>query len=385
MRHKVVRVLAGAAAATFVVAGVAGCQDSGSDNNAGGASGECAGQIAIMGAITGSNSGLFLPSVQSAKMAIEQFNTKENCKVEPVEFDTTGSPTQAPQVAEQIVGKPAILAVIGGGFSGETKATMNKFAAGNVAMVSPSATAIELSEAGNSAFHRVVGHDGVQGAAAAGYLKDTLQAKKVFIVDDSSTYGAGISGELKKGLGALVAGEDKVQEKQSNFAATVSKVKSAGADVVAYAGYTNEATPFIKQLRSAGVTAKFVGFDGLYDANFAKGGAKDAEGAIVTCPCLPATKAGGTFSADFKSKYGADPGAYGAEGYDAAMILLEGIKAGNTDRAKLSEWVDKYDKAGVSKHLKFDEKGDIDRSKVVVWAYEVKGGKFEPLTDIKLS
>ena len=100
----------------------------------------------------------------------------------------------------------------------------------------------------------MVGNDGTQGAAAAVYLKDVLQAQKVFLVDDGTTYGAGIIAETKKGRGALVAGEDKVQEKQSNFDATISKIKAAGADAVAYGGYTNEAAPLLKQMRAGGVT-----------------------------------------------------------------------------------------------------------------------------------
>ncbi|HEX5740934.1 MAG TPA: branched-chain amino acid ABC transporter substrate-binding protein, partial [Pilimelia sp.] len=373
MRQKFVRVLAGTAIAALGVTGVAGCQDSGT-NNAGGGGEGCVGKIASFGAFSGPNSGLVLPSLNGSKLAVKQFNEKENCEVELIPFDTQGNPTQATPIASQIVQNQEILGAIGGAFSGESNATMPTFEAGKVAMVSPSATAIELTTKGNKAFHRVVGHDGIQGAAAAQFIKDKLQAKKVFVIDDSTTYGAGIAAETTKALGALVAGSDKVQEKQSNFAATVSKVKGANVDVVVYAGYTNEAAPLLKQLRSGGVNAKFVGFDGLYDPNFPKGAGSAAEGAIVTCPCLPAEKAGGTFSADYQKEYGQAPGSYGAEGYDAAMIILEGIKAGNTTRDKMLEFVKKYDKDGVSKSLKFDDKGDVDRSRVVIWAYEVKGG-----------
>ena len=49
------------------------------------------------------------------------------------------------------------------------------------------------------------------------------------------------------------------------------------------------------------------------------------------------------------------------------------------------DFVNAYDKQGVSKHIKFDDKGDVDRIKVVIWAYEIKGGQIEPQQEIKLS
>ncbi|HEV2088571.1 MAG TPA: branched-chain amino acid ABC transporter substrate-binding protein [Cryptosporangiaceae bacterium] len=382
MRRKYLRTLGGVAIAATMIAS-AGCATS--DTPAGDDK-KCGGKIAIFGAFTGANAGLVLPSLNGAKLAVKQHNEKNpDCKVTLQEFDTQGDPTQATPIANKVAGDQSFTSVIGGHFSGESKATMPIYQAGGLVMVSPSATAIELTAGNNKSFHRVVGNDATQGAAAAVYFKDVIKGKKVFVINDGTTYGKGIAEETAKGLGPLVAGTDTVQEKQTNFAATVSKVKSAGADAVAYAGYTNEAAPLLKQLRAAGVTAKFLGFDGLYDPAFISGVGPGAEGAVITCPCLPADKAGGTFAADFEKEYGNPPGSYGAEGYDAAKVLLDGYAAGKTTRKELLDWVDSYDKAGVSKDIKFQENGDVDKSKVAIWAYEVKGGAFVPQQEIKLS
>ena len=59
--------------------------------------------------------------------------------------------------------------------------------------------------------------------------------------------------------------------------------------------------------------------------------------------------------------------------------------AGKKTRAELLEWVKAYDKQGVSKYLKFDENGDVDKSKVVIWAYDIAAGAFKPQQEIKLS
>ncbi|MBQ0895883.1 branched-chain amino acid ABC transporter substrate-binding protein [Micromonospora sp. U56] len=384
MRRNYVRALGAVGLAAAMLA-AAGCQDSGGGSEAGG-DGKCGGKIAIFGAFTGPNAGLVIPSLNGAKLAVKQHNEKNpNCKVELKEFDTTGDATQATPVANQVAQDQSFTSVIGGHFSGETKATMPIYEAAGLVMVSPSATATELTATGNKALHRVVGNDGTQGAAAVAYLKNVLKPQKAFLIDDGTPYGAGIISEVKKGLGAQVAGEDKVQTDQTNFDATISKIKSSGADAIAYGGYTNEAAPLLKQARAAGITAKFLGFDGLYDPQFPAGAGAAAEGAIVTCPCLPPAEAGGTFSADYQKEYGQAPGSYGAEGYDGAAVLLEGYKAGKNTRKDLMDWVNAYDKQGVSKYIKFDETGDVDKSKVVIWAYEIKGGQITPQQEINLS
>jgi branched-chain amino acid transport system substrate-binding protein len=355
---------------------LAGCQTGGStgDNQAG----TCGGKIAIFGAFSGGNAGIVLPSRDGAKLAVEKFNAANpNCKVTMVEFDTEGDPAKATPVANQLAADQSFVAVIGGHFSGETRATMKTFEGGGLVMVSPSATATDLTTVGNKALHRVVGNDDSQGPAISNYIAQVWKSTKVYVVDDGSAYGAALANTVKSKLGTAVVGSDKVQEKQVDYAATVAKVKGAGADVVFHGGYIREAAPLLKQLRAAGYTGKFIGGDGLYDAEFAKAaGATEAEGAIITCPCIPGNKAKGSFdfATEFKTKYSVDPGPYAAEGYDAATVLLDGFKAGKTTRKDMMEWVDAYNKALLTKTVKFDDKGDVAPENVVIWAYTVKGG-----------
>jgi branched-chain amino acid transport system substrate-binding protein len=382
--RKFARTLGGVFAAAVLVLGAAACQKA---NTGGTNTTKCEGKIAFMGALTGADAGAVIPSHDAAKLAFKKFAAEnKNCKVELVDFDTQGDPAQATPAANKIAPDQAFIGVIGGAFSGESKATMPIYEAAGLAMVSQSATNPDLTKTGNKAFHRVVGNDSTQGAAAAKYIKDNLKATKAFVVDDGSTYGAGIAKVVKDGIGTVKAGEDTVQKGQTNFDATISKIKGvAGVDAIAFAGYTGEGAPLLKQIRAAGITVPFIGFDGVYDPAFASGAGAAAEGAIITCPCLPAEKAGGTFVADFKAEYGKDPGAYGAEGWDAATVFLSGIKAGKVTRADMMAWVTNYDAKGLSKDIKFDSTGEVDKSKVTVWAYEIKGGAIVPKVEVKLS
>jgi branched-chain amino acid transport system substrate-binding protein len=370
------------ALAASLMAAAAGCQSGG---GGGGTTTTCGGKIATFGAFTGPNAGLVLPSLNGAKLAVKQHNAANpNCQVTLQDFDTQGDPAVATPIANQVAGDATFLGVIGGHFSGESAATMPIYAAASLAMVSPSATRLDLTAQGNAAFHRVVGNDGTQGKAVAQYLKDQ-NATKVFTVDDGSAYGAGIVEELKKVAAPVTVESDKVQEQQTEFSTVIGKIQASGAQFIFYGGYVREAAPLLRQLRAVNTTIKFIGPDGLYDPAFATGAGGGAEGAIITCPCLPASEAGGTFSADFQAEYGEAPGSYGAEGYDAAKVFLDAFLAGKQTRADILAYVDSYDKQGVSKYIKFDANGDVDPSRVVIWSYEVKGTTFEPLEPLSLS
>jgi branched-chain amino acid transport system substrate-binding protein len=377
LKRNTVRVLGGLALALALATGTTACGSTEAPSNQGGGSStQCKGKIGFFGALSGGNASVVIPSRDGAKLAFDKFKQENpNCNVEMVEFDTEGEPAKAAPVANQIASNQDFLGVIGGAFSGETRQTKKTYDEAGVTMISASATATDLTAKDQAkVFHRVVGYDEVQGAAIARYVKGVLKATKAFAVDDSTTYGGPLCDKVKADLGSVVASFDKVQEKQTDFAATVSKIKAAAPDAVVYCGYANEAGPFLQQLRAAGVTAKFVGGDGLYGADFPKAAGPQAEGAVVTCPCLPAEKAKGTFAKDFKDKMGQDPGAYAAEGYDAANVFLEAFKAGKTTRKDVLDFVNAYDKDGVTKHIKFDSKGDIETSLVTIWAYVIKNG-----------
>jgi branched-chain amino acid transport system substrate-binding protein len=387
VRRNHLRTLGGVAIIAALAMTAAGCQKSGNTGGGGNNAANCGGKLAIFGAFSGGDSGLVLPSRDGARLALKKFNAANpNCKVTMEEFDTEGDPAKAAPVATKIASDTSFLGVIGGHFSGESRATAPTFESANISMVAPSATATDLTTKGWKVFHRVVANDGVQGPAAGRFIKDVLKGQKVFIVDDGTAYGAPLADEVAKVLGSLVVGRDKVQQKQTNFSTPVGKVKTAGADVVFYGGYTNEASPFLKQLRANNVTAKFVGGDGVNDPNFPTGaGVTESEGAYITCPCLPGEKATGTFQADWKAEYKSDPGVYAAEGYDSANIFLEAFKAGKQTRKDINDFVTAYDKDASTKHIKFDKNGDVDLSVTVIWAYQVKAGKIVAFQEVAKS
>ncbi|MEV0940757.1 branched-chain amino acid ABC transporter substrate-binding protein [Micromonospora wenchangensis] len=383
MRQKLARVIGGVAMLALVAGGTA-CS-SGSDDEASGGDG-CGSKIAFFGALTGSSAALGINEKNGVKLAVEKYN-KENadCKVELAELDSQGSPDQAPGLAQKAIDDSKLLGIVGPAYSGESEAAGPLFNEAGLVTITPSATRPSLAQQGWKTFFRAVGNDLSQGPAAGTYIKNVMKADKVYVIDDQSAYGAGLADEVKKVLGGAVVGSDKVQGegKQTEFSGVVTKVKAAGVKAVFFGGYYQEAGLIRKQLTAAGVTAPLVVGDGSNDpAYITTAGAAAAEGTILTCPCAPAAEARGTFVEEFKALNGADPGTYSDTAYDAANILLAGIKAKKTTRADLLEFVKSYNGEGVASSYKFVEGGELDPAQVKVWAFKVQGGKVVPDQEI---
>ena len=286
MRHNTRVGLGALALALTVTASACGTTDTGGSASDGGA---CEGKIGVMGALSGANSSIVLPSVDGAKLALKQCSAdNKDCKIELVEFDTEGDPAKATPVANKMATDETFLGVIGGAFSGETRATKAIYGDAGLTMISQSATATDLTQEDPSpVFHRVVGYDDVQGAAIAKYLSEVIGAKKVFVIDDSDAYGEPLAAKVSEELGDLVVASDKTQVAQTDFSPTVSKVNSSKPDAIFYGGYIAEAAPLLKQLRDAGIDAPFVGGDGLYGADFGKAAGSAGRGRDHHLPLRP--------------------------------------------------------------------------------------------------
>lgn len=374
-----------ATASVTLMLALAACGGGGSTSTAqpsGGASGStCDVAIGFFGALTGDAANLGVNIVNGVQLAVDQHNKKSDCKVGLVKLDSQGSPDQAPALAQQAISNAKVIGIVGPAFSGESDAADPLFNEAGLTTISPSATNPALANNGWKTFFRVLGNDAAQGPAAARFITNTLGAKKVFVVDDASTYGKGLADIVRKSLGAAVVGNDSIQQKQTDFSATVTKIRSSGADAVYFGGYYTEAGLLVKQMRDAAIKATFVSDDGVKDDGFIKAGGAGTEGSVVTCPCLPPEKAAGTFAADYKTAFGTEPGTYSAEGYDAASIFLAAVDAGHTTRESVLKFVASYNADGVTKHLSFDSKGEV--TDISVWAYKVANGKIVADQEIK--
>lgn len=343
--------------------------------------------IAFVGPLTGDNANLGINIRNGAKVAVQEANRAGGPKIELKEFDTQGDPAQATTLKERFVNDQSIIGIVGPTFSGETRAVMQPLQEANLVMVSASATNAALPTAvpDQTVFHRLVPDDDVQGKGVADYVSKKLGAKRAAYVDDNSEYGKGLADGTRKLLeaaGVPTVANDSIDPRSQDFSAAVNRLRSATPDLIFYGGYYSEAGRLRKQLVDGGVRVRFLSGDGGLDQGFITAAGAAAEGAQLTCACKLATEdAGGKlgeFAKAYKQLNGAAPGTYSTEGYDAANILIKGIKEGKTDRRALLDYVENLGTyQGVGKDISFDANGNIKATGVFV--YEVKGGKLTVL------
>jgi branched-chain amino acid transport system substrate-binding protein len=371
---------------------LAACGGGDEEQPAAGGGGEAAEtvKIGLMGDLTGENSGIVIPLRNAAQLAFEEYNaTNPTTKIEMVEYDSQGVPEQATALVQQAINTDKIVGLIGPAFSGESRQVGPILEEAKLPSVTASATNPGLAENGWKYWHRIVGNDLSQGSAVADYMTRALGAKKTFVIHDNQEYSKGVADVVAKTLtdnGATVE-TDVIDPEGSDYAATVNKVKSAAPDAIFYGGYYAEGGRLLKQLREGGVTARFLSGDGSLDAGLAEGaGGTNADGAIVSCPCLidPTGQAGEAskkLAEAYRAKFNADTAIYSGEGYDAATAFIEAVKEGNTDAESINEFLSTIDVPGVTKQIKFAEDGEPAESDVYVYLF--KGGTYSLLGNTK--
>lgn len=351
-------------------------------------------KLAFLGPLTGSVANLGIPPRNGAQLAIDQANESGDLDVEIVfeDFDSQGDPAAATELKDDFIPDEEVIGLIGPVFSGETEAVIPDLEAEGLPMISPSATRTTLPEKpveGPKIFHRVVPHDDVQGAGVVDYVTKVAKLTSLAYVHDNQAYGQALA-EGTQGLlepaGVKTAGEIlTVNPSEAIYSNVVNSIKSTNPPAVYFGGYYDTAGKLAKQLRDGGYKGLLIGGDGVLDVGFIENaGSAAAEGGIMTCACRLATEDSDVeklaqYAKDYKAEFDVAPGTYGVEGFDAANIFIEGIKAGADTReemlAFLEEDFDSYE--GLSKTIEFEENGNVAAGEVLV--YEVKEGKLELL------
>jgi len=362
------------------------------DDDDKGSSGKSAYTIGFQAGLSGENAQLGINEENGARLAVEQANAKGNLPFE-IKFKTSddeASETKAVSAAQKLIDDKNVMAVIGPAFSGPTKAASPNYAEAKLATVSASATSPGLTDPANkfTSFLRGVPADTAQGSGMAKYIAQKLKAKKVFVVDDKTEYGQGLSKVAKEELTKLGVEvvSDGVPKATPDYGPISTKIKSSGADAMIYAGYYQDGAPFAKKLKEAGFTgAKFSG-DGTKDDQFVQLAGDSADGWYLTCPCADATVEAATqqFSADYNTRFKTPPSTYSAEAYDVTNMVIQQLVSFTGDEKPTREaMLNKLKTAsyqGLTKTFKFKENGEFDGATTFI--YEVKAGKIDYLGDI---
>jgi branched-chain amino acid transport system substrate-binding protein len=360
--------------------------------------------IGVDAPLTGQNSATGLGIQYGAQIAIDEANANKTVpgvtfKVEAL--DDKALPATGQQNATQLVGEDNVLGVVGPLNSGVATSMQQTFAAANLAEISPANTAPELTQGKNwqtakkrpyKTYFRTATTDALQGGFAAQYAVKTLGKKKLFVVDDKQTYGAGLAKLFTsnaKTFGGSIIGTDHVNTGDRDFSTLVTKIKNSGADLVYYGGQYDEAQVLTKQLKAAGAQVPVFGGDGIFSDTYIKTAGKAAEGDLATSVGVPldTVQAAQNFVKTYKAKkYPGDYGTYGGYSYDAATALIKAIgkvvsdnggklpSDQNKTRSDVVDAVQNTKFQGIAGPVAFDEYGDTVNKQLTV--YQVKNGKW---------
>lgn len=338
--------------------------------------------IAVAGPMTGDQSKMGNDLRNGVTLAVEEWNAKGGVLGKKIEL-TVGDDQRDPKQAVSIANKFAnsgVIGVIGHWNSSSTIPASEVYHASNIPMITPASTNPQVTDRGYRNVFRVCGRDDQQGRIAAEFVLSYLQAKRVAILHDKTTYGQGLAEEFKKVLEASgrvdIVYDGGVVQGDKDFRGVLTTVASKTPEAYFFGGIYPEAGLIAKQAKEVGLNVPMISGDGTIDPVFVQIAGPAADGAYLTfspdTTKLPAVQ--GVLET-YRSKFG-EPGPYSFYAYDAAHVLLTAIqRAGTTEGTKVSEALHGLTYNGVTGQIQFDDKGDLLVTSYVVWV--TKDGKFE--------
>ena len=234
--------------------------------------------------------------------------------------------------------------------------------------------------------------DPFQGAVMANFAKNTLKAQKAAVyIENSSDYAKGLGKFFKETFvqnGGNIVSDEAYLAKDTDFKATLTKIKASNPDVIFVPGYYQEVGMIVKQAREIGITVPILGADGWDSAKLPEiAGAEALNNTFFSNHYSPDDNSPEikNFVEAYKAEYGQVPDAFAALSYDATMMIIEAIKrAGVEDSVKVKDELAKTKEyQGVSGSITLDEKHNAVKGVVII---EMKNGiqafkeKIKPLS-----
>jgi branched-chain amino acid transport system substrate-binding protein len=210
-------------------------------------------------------------------------------------------------------------------------------------MISPSSTNPNVTKKGDYIF-RVCFTDPYQGKALAAFVRNNLKAKTAAILkDNKNDYSVGLAEFFSKNFvaaGGRIVAEQSYSGSDTEFRPQLTAIKTTNPDVLFLPGFYTEVGQIAIQTRDLGITVPMVGGDGWDSPTVIQIGGKSIDGSYFSDHYFvgdprPIVQ---RFVSAIRQRYGHNPEANAALGYDALHILADAIKkSGSLDKKKIRD------------------------------------------------
>ncbi|MCM0647982.1 ABC transporter substrate-binding protein [Clostridium swellfunianum] len=368
--------------ACVVMSIFAGCSAATVKNNAGqikvGLNYELSGNVATYGQSLVSGIELAITEINSNGGVLEK-------QIEAVKVDNKSENTEAANVSTRLATRDKVVAILGAATSGNTKAASPAAIQNKVPLVSASATSDDVTVDSNGKVREFIFKtcfsDSFQGVMMSNFAVNDLKAMKAAVlVDTTSDYSKGLAKNFEETYtkqGGQVVGKEAYQAKETDFKAVLTKIKSLNPEVLFLPGYYEEVGLIVRQARDLGLNVPILGGDGYESPKLTELAGKDALNKVYYTTAYSSKDTSAEvvkFNDAYKKKYGKEPDAFNALGYDMAYLIADALKrAGEVNSVKLKEALEATkDFKGVTGKVTIDKNHNTVKSVTVI---EMKNGE----------
>lgn len=350
----------------------------------GGSAGGAAAPILVgqVVSLTGTRASYGVCTNQGTQLALEEINAAGGVLGRPlaIKNENNQSKIGEPKACiEKLIHSDHVVAVLGE-FSSSASLEMAPVAQeAQIPMVSSGSTNPQVTQKGDYIF-RVCFIDPFQGAVISKYSLEKGWKKVAVLTESTSDYSVGLTEAFRRHFtanGGVVVAERTYAKDDKDFSGVLSALKGAQPDAVFIPGYYGEVALIARQAKQAGLKAQLLGGDGWSSNSLI-----EVAGAAIEGGCFCNHLITDDFRAKFKAKYGEEPDALAALGYDSLKVLADALRrAGSTDAAKVRDALAQTKNfPGATGSITLDQDRNASKPAAIM---TVKGGKFEQFTVVQ--
>lgn len=273
--------------------------------------------------------------------------------------------------------------VLGDMFSAGTLAIAPIAERSKIVLLSPTASAVELTNAGDYIF-RIYPSDTYDGTFLAQFVRTKLKAKTAAIVFMQTASIAAVvqvfQEEFEK-AGGKVLDLEAYKEGDSDFRGQLVKARDTNPDIIFIPGYLKEMANLLRQAKELGIKTHFVSISTFFDPKILELAGGSAEGVQFSAPAFEPNSTAPEMQAfvqAFRKKYNQDPDILAGYGYDVVNIAAQALRTADTispDAIKKALYAIR-DYPGVTGKTTFDSNGDVVKELRMM---SVTNGAFTPV------